>query len=52
MDLWPMDIRRFGEFHSSLKFLKDRTVEVYGNYYSLHVPHKESVSAREICKRL
>eukprot|EP01126_Amoeba_proteus_P001966 TRINITY_DN10616_c0_g2_i9.p1 TRINITY_DN10616_c0_g2~~TRINITY_DN10616_c0_g2_i9.p1 ORF type:complete len:306 (-),score=79.02 TRINITY_DN10616_c0_g2_i9:224-1141(-) len=51
MDLWPLDLRRFGDCHASKKFLQERTVEVYGSYYSLHVPAKESKTARGVCKR-
>lgn len=51
MDLWPMDVRRFGEFHSSQRFLRDRTIEVYGSYYVLQSPFSEHKSSRNVSKR-
>lgn len=40
MDLWPVDIRRFGGFHSNARFLRDRTVETLGLHYSMPYPRK------------
>jgi 4-methylaminobutanoate oxidase (formaldehyde-forming) len=51
MDLWPLDIRRFGGFHGSKKFLQERTVEVLGSYYLLHHPFTEHKTSRGVCKR-
>ena len=46
MDLWAVDVRRFGRFHGNRHFLRDRTVETLGLHYSIPWPHRELSSAR------
>jgi len=47
MDLWPFDLRRFGDFHSGGRALHERAVHAYGSYYHLHYPGEELTVARD-----
>ncbi len=46
MDLWHMDIRRFGSSYESPKFTLERVEENYQAYYDIHYPGEERQSAR------
>lgn len=46
MDLWAFDIRRFGPVHANGRYLEERAIEAYGNYYKIHWPGKEPSAAR------
>jgi sarcosine dehydrogenase len=46
MDLWPVDIRRFGQPHRSVDWVRSRTLELYGKHYAMSWPHEEHASAR------
>jgi glycine cleavage system aminomethyltransferase T/glycine/D-amino acid oxidase-like deaminating enzyme len=46
MDLWAFDVRRFGRPHSVGRFLEERAIEAYGNYYSIHWPAEEHKAGR------
>ena len=48
LDLWAFDIRRFGALHAGQKFLHDRAVESYAEYYAIHWPGEELNSARGV----
>ncbi|PIP35871.1 MAG: hypothetical protein COS92_08550 [Desulfobacterales bacterium CG07_land_8_20_14_0_80_52_14] len=48
LDLWPLDIRRFGPHHKSRSYQVERTAELYGKHYTIHWPHEEHDSARGI----
>jgi 4-methylaminobutanoate oxidase (formaldehyde-forming) len=48
MDLWPVDIRRFAQFHNNVKALRERVPEVLGLHYAITYPHREHHSARDI----
>ena len=48
LDLWPLDVRRFGAHHHSRRFMYERAVELYGKHYKMHWPHEEHASARGI----
>ena len=48
LDIWPLDIRRFGPYHRSRSYNVERTREVYGKHYTIHWPHEEHSSARGI----
>ena len=48
MDLWEVDIRRYGPFHANRTFLRERTVESLGMHYAMHWPRFEPVSARPL----
>ncbi len=45
-DLWPVDIRRFGQVHRSTDWVRARTVEAYGKHYTIAFPSEEMQSAR------
>ena len=46
-DVWGVDIRRFGAFHRSPEFLRDRCAEVLGLHYAMPWPRKELESLLE-----
>lgn len=48
MDLWHMDIRRFGEAYKSPKYTLERVTENYEEYYDIHYPGEERKSARPL----
>jgi 4-methylaminobutanoate oxidase (formaldehyde-forming) len=48
LDLWKMDIRRFGAQYRSQAYTLARTVEVYAQYYDIHYPNEERQSARPL----
>ena len=48
LDIWPLDIRRFGPHHRSRAYNLERTAELYGKHYTIHWPHEEHSSARGI----
>jgi len=48
LDIWPLDIRRFGRYHRSRKYNVERTREIYGKHYTIHWPHEEHDSARGV----
>ena len=46
LDMWALDVNRFGPVHAADAFLDMRAIEAYGNYYKLHPPGQEAQSAR------
>lgn len=48
LDLWAFDIRRFGPLQAGQKFLHDRAIESYAQYYAIHWPGKDMTSARGV----
>ncbi|MEW6671421.1 MAG: FAD-dependent oxidoreductase [Thermodesulfobacteriota bacterium] len=48
LDIWPLDIRRFGPYHRSPAFNLDRTREIYGKHYTISWPNEEHHSARGV----
>ncbi|MEK6648261.1 MAG: FAD-dependent oxidoreductase [Actinomycetota bacterium] len=50
MDLWHMDIRRFGNSYKSPDFTLQRVTENYEAYYDIHYPGEERQSARPLMK--
>ena len=46
MDLWAVDIRRFGPPHRSVEWVRARTLELYAKHYTMAWPHEEHASAR------
>ena len=48
MDLWPVDIRRFGKPHQSLDWVRTRTLEAYGKHYTMAWPFEEHHSGRPL----
>ncbi len=48
VDLWPVDIRRFGRVHHDVDWVRSRTTEMYAKHYTMSWPHEEHTSARLI----
>jgi 4-methylaminobutanoate oxidase (formaldehyde-forming) len=48
MDLWPVDIRRFGAHHGDPEWVRTRTLELYGKHYTIGWPYEEHESARPV----
>jgi glycine cleavage system aminomethyltransferase T/glycine/D-amino acid oxidase-like deaminating enzyme len=48
LDLWKMDIRRFGAHYRSQAFILARTTEVYQAYYDIHYPNEERQAGRPL----
>lgn len=48
MDLWKMDIRRFGDQYRSRSFSLARTHEVYSTYYDIVYPNHERQAGRPL----
>jgi glycine cleavage system aminomethyltransferase T/glycine/D-amino acid oxidase-like deaminating enzyme len=48
LDLWHMDIRRFGAYTSSQRYISTRTHEIYSTYYDISYPTRERSSARKL----
>ena len=46
VDVWQMDIRRFGEHYRSQKYTLARSTESLATYYDIHFPNEEQESAR------
>jgi len=47
MDLWVVDIRRFGDVHKDREWLLRRSAEAYAKHYSIGYPHVEYESGRD-----
>jgi 4-methylaminobutanoate oxidase (formaldehyde-forming) len=48
LDLWKMDIRRFGAHYRSQAYTLARTTEVYATYYDIHYPNEERQAGRPL----
>jgi glycine cleavage system T protein len=48
MDLWKMDIRRFGDQYRSRSYCLARTYEVYSTYYDIVYPNHEREAGRPL----
>jgi len=48
MDLWSVDVRRFGPWANNRAFLQARVVEVLGLHYQLAWPNREPDTARDV----
>jgi sarcosine dehydrogenase len=48
MDLWPVDIRRFGDAHWDTGWVRTRTLEAYAKHYAMAWPSEEYKSARPL----
>ncbi len=46
LDLWPVDIRRFANFHGNDAWLRDRVAETLGLHYKMVWPQREAESGR------
>ncbi|MEY2740984.1 MAG: hypothetical protein RL283_1086 [Actinomycetota bacterium] len=45
-DLWVVDIRRFGQPHRDVDWVRTRTLEAYAKHYTMAWPHEEHSSGR------
>jgi glycine cleavage system T protein len=48
LDVWKMDIRRFGGHYASRRYARDRAYEVYATYYDIHYPNEERLAGRPL----
>jgi glycine cleavage system aminomethyltransferase T/glycine/D-amino acid oxidase-like deaminating enzyme len=48
LDLWKMDIRRFGPAYRSRAYSLARSIENYATYYDIHYPNEERQSGRPL----
>jgi glycine cleavage system aminomethyltransferase T/glycine/D-amino acid oxidase-like deaminating enzyme len=48
LDLWRMDIRRFGPAYGSPAYTLARTREIYQTYYDIHYPNEERQAGRPL----
>jgi 4-methylaminobutanoate oxidase (formaldehyde-forming) len=48
LDLWKMDIRRFGPAYRSRAYTLARSVENYATYYDIHYPNEERQAGRPL----
>ena len=48
MDLWPVDIRRFSEYHRSDRSVLVRSLEGQAHHYAMHWPYYESRAGRPL----
>ena len=48
LDLWPLDVRRFGPHHGTRAFMFPRAVEHYAHHYKMRYPGQEHESVREL----
>jgi glycine cleavage system aminomethyltransferase T/glycine/D-amino acid oxidase-like deaminating enzyme len=48
LDLWKMDIRRFGPAYRSQAYTLARTIENYATYYDIHYPNEERQAGRPL----
>ena len=48
LNIWPLDIRRFGQYHRSTRYNVERTKEIYGKHYTISWPYEEHDSARGV----
>ncbi len=48
LDLWRMDIRRFGPQYRSRSYTLARSYENYATYYDIHYPNEERLAGRPL----
>lgn len=48
LDLWPLDVRRFGPHHGSRTFMFPRAVEHYAHHYKMRYPGQEHETVRQL----
>jgi glycine cleavage system aminomethyltransferase T/glycine/D-amino acid oxidase-like deaminating enzyme len=46
MDVWEVDIQRFGPDQATTAFLSERCIESLGNQFAMHWPYKQATTAR------
>jgi 4-methylaminobutanoate oxidase (formaldehyde-forming) len=48
LDVWRMDIRRFGRHYRSRRYTLAKTTEAYARHYEIHYPFQESETGRNL----
>ncbi|MDF3415486.1 FAD-dependent oxidoreductase [Sulfitobacter sp. M57] len=48
LDLWPLDVRRFGPHHGTRAFMYPRAVEHYAHHYKMRYPGQEHETIRQL----
>jgi glycine cleavage system T protein len=48
LDVWKMDIRRFGAHYRSRAYALARVSEIYATYYDIHYPNEERQAGRRL----
>jgi sarcosine dehydrogenase len=48
LNLWPLDVRRFGPHHGARAFMYPRAVEHYAHHYKMRYPGQEHHTARQL----
>ncbi len=48
IDLWKLDVLRFGKHHRCRDFVRDRTIESYAHHYAISWPEEEMASCRPL----
>jgi 4-methylaminobutanoate oxidase (formaldehyde-forming) len=48
LDVWKMDIRRFGPHYRARGYALARAVEIYATYYDIHYPNEERQAGRPL----
>ncbi|HET7236649.1 MAG TPA: FAD-dependent oxidoreductase [Actinomycetota bacterium] len=48
LDVWKMDIRRFGAHYRSRRYALARAHEIYATYYDIHYPNEERLAGRPL----
>ncbi|WP_323008002.1 FAD-dependent oxidoreductase [Pseudorhodobacter sp.] len=48
MDLWAFDLRRFGQPHTGLEYLRASAIEAYSKYYAVAWPEEERSACRPL----
>lgn len=48
LDLWPLDLRRFGPHHGTRAFMYPRAVEHYAHHYKMRYPGQEHETIRQL----
>ena len=48
LDLWSVDVRRFGPWANNRAYLRSRVVEVLGLHYQMAWPNREPETARDV----
>jgi glycine cleavage system T protein len=48
LDVWKMDIRRFGRHYAGRRYALARAYEIYATYYDIHYPNEERQAGRPL----
>lgn len=48
IDLWKLDVLRFGKYHHSRDYVRDRAIESYAHHYAISWPDEEFESCRPL----